>query len=117
MANLPPLSLYIHIPWCVQKCPYCDFNSHALKGEVPHDDYVAHLLADLDADVPYAQGREVKTIFIGGGTPSLLSGPAMQTLLDGVRARLNLAADAEITWKPTPAPLKLTVLSSISARA
>ena len=55
MANLPPLSLYIHIPWCVQKCPYCDFNSHALKGEVPHDDYVAHLLADLDADVPYAQ--------------------------------------------------------------
>ena len=80
MANLPPLSLYIHIPWCVQKCPYCDFNSHALKGEVPHDDYVAHLLADLDADVAYAQGREVKTIFIGGGTPSLLSGPAMQTL-------------------------------------
>ncbi len=75
MANLPPLSLYIHIPWCVQKCPYCDFNSHALKGEVPHDDYVAHLLADLDADVPYAQGREVKTIFIGGGTPSLLSRP------------------------------------------
>ena len=64
MANLPPLSLYIHIPWCVQKCPYCDFNSHALKGEVPHDDYVAHLLADLDADVPYAQGREVKTIFM-----------------------------------------------------
>ncbi len=64
MANLPPLSLYIHIPWCVQKCPYCDFNSHALKGEVPHDDYVAHLLADLDADVPYAQGREVKTILL-----------------------------------------------------
>ena len=96
MANLPPLSLYIHIPWCVQKCPYCDFNSHALKGEVPHDDYVAHLLADLDVDVPYAQGREVKTIFIGGGTPSLLSGPAMQTLLDGVRARLTLAADAEM---------------------
>ena len=102
MANLPPLSLYIHIPWCVQKCPYCDFNSHALKGEVPHDDYVAHLLADLDADVPYAQGREVKTIFIGGGTPSLLSGPAMQTLLDGVRARLNLAADAEITMEANP---------------
>lgn len=102
MANLPPLSLYIHIPWCVQKCPYCDFNSHALKGEVPHDDYVAHLLADLDADVSYAQGREVKTIFIGGGTPSLLSGPAMQTLLDGVRARLNLAVDAEITMEANP---------------
>ncbi len=102
MANLPPLSLYIHIPWCVQKCPYCDFNSHALKGEVPHDDYVAHLLSDLDADAAYAQGREVKTIFIGGGTPSLLSGPAMQTLLDGVRARLNLAADAEITMEANP---------------
>ncbi|WNN47978.1 radical SAM family heme chaperone HemW [Siccibacter colletis] len=102
MANLPPLSLYIHIPWCVQKCPYCDFNSHALKGEVPHDDYVQHLLADLDADVHYAQGREVKTIFIGGGTPSLLSGEAMQTLLDGVRARLALAHDAEITMEANP---------------
>ncbi|WP_313106443.1 radical SAM family heme chaperone HemW [Pseudescherichia vulneris] len=102
MADLPPLSLYIHIPWCVQKCPYCDFNSHALKGEVPHDDYVQHLLSDLDADAPWAQGREVQTIFIGGGTPSLLSGPAMQTLLDGVRARLNLAADAEITMEANP---------------
>ncbi|MGV7091977.1 radical SAM family heme chaperone HemW [Siccibacter turicensis] len=102
MANLPPLSLYIHIPWCVQKCPYCDFNSHALKGEVPHDDYVQHLLADLDADVQYAQGREVQTIFIGGGTPSLLSGAAMQTLLDGVRARLPLAHDAEITMEANP---------------
>ena len=65
MVKLPPLSLYIHIPWCVQKCPYCDFNSHALKGEVPHDDYVQHLLNDLNNDVAYAQGREVKTIFIG----------------------------------------------------
>lgn len=102
MADLPPLSLYIHIPWCVQKCPYCDFNSHALKGEVPHDDYVQHLLSDLDADAPWAQEREVKTIFIGGGTPSLLSGPAMQTLLDGVRSRLNLAADAEITMEANP---------------
>ena len=102
MADLPPLSLYIHIPWCVQKCPYCDFNSHALKGEVPHDDYVQHLLSDLDADAPWAQEREVKTIFIGGGTPSLLSGPGMQTLLDGVRARLTLAADAEITMEANP---------------
>lgn len=102
MADLPPLSLYIHIPWCVQKCPYCDFNSHALKGEVPHDDYVQHLLNDLDADVAYAQGREIKTIFIGGGTPSLLSGPAMQALLDGVRARLPLALDAEITMEANP---------------
>ncbi|MGC6387952.1 radical SAM family heme chaperone HemW [Ewingella sp. S1.OA.A_B6] len=102
MNSLPPLSLYIHIPWCVQKCPYCDFNSHALKGEVPHDDYVAHLLADLDADLHLTAGREVKTIFIGGGTPSLLSAAAMQNLLDGVRARLPLAADAEITMEANP---------------
>lgn len=102
MANLPPLSLYIHIPWCVQKCPYCDFNSHALKGEVPHDDYVQHLLTDLRADAAYAQGREIGTIFIGGGTPSLLSGPAMQTLLDGVRDCLQLAAGAEITMEANP---------------
>jgi putative oxygen-independent coproporphyrinogen III oxidase len=102
MANLPPLSLYIHIPWCVQKCPYCDFNSHALKGDVPHDEYVSHLLRDLDRDVPLAQGREVKTIFIGGGTPSLLSSEAMQTLLDGVRSRIKLADDAEITMEANP---------------
>ncbi|MCT4715526.1 radical SAM family heme chaperone HemW [Enterobacteriaceae bacterium H18W14] len=102
MANLPPLSLYIHIPWCVQKCPYCDFNSHALKGDVPHDEYVSHLLRDLDLDAPLAQGREIKTIFIGGGTPSLLSSEAMQNLLDGVRARLPLAADAEITMEANP---------------
>ncbi|QHM74266.1 Oxygen-independent coproporphyrinogen-III oxidase-like protein YqeR [Mixta theicola] len=102
MANLPPLSLYIHIPWCVQKCPYCDFNSHALKGEVPHEEYVNHLLADLERDLLLTSGREVKTIFIGGGTPSLLSSRAMQQLLDGVRARLPLAAAAEITMEANP---------------
>ena len=102
MANLPPLSLYIHIPWCVQKCPYCDFNSHALKGEVPHEEYVQHLLNDLDADLPLTGGREVSTIFIGGGTPSLLSSEAMQMLLDGVRARLPLSPDAEITMEANP---------------
>lgn len=102
MVELPPLSLYIHIPWCVQKCPYCDFNSHALKGEVPHEEYVRHLLADLDNDVALTAGREVSTIFIGGGTPSLLSSEAMQLLLDGVRARLPLATDAEITMEANP---------------
>lgn len=102
MGKLPPLSLYIHIPWCVQKCPYCDFNSHALKGEVPHDDYVAHLLADLDADLPLVAGREIRTIFIGGGTPSLLSAEAMQTLMDGVRARIPVSADAEVTMEANP---------------
>ncbi|MBP2845857.1 radical SAM family heme chaperone HemW [Dickeya oryzae] len=102
MLNLPPLSLYIHIPWCVQKCPYCDFNSHALKGEVPHDDYVAHLLADLDADLPLVGKRPLHSIFIGGGTPSLLSAEAMQQLLDGVRARLSLVPDVEITMEANP---------------
>jgi oxygen-independent coproporphyrinogen-3 oxidase len=100
--TLPPLSLYIHIPWCVQKCPYCDFNSHALKGEVPHIEYVQHLLNDLEQDLPLTGGREVRTIFIGGGTPSLLSSNAMQMLMDGVRARLPLAADAEITMEANP---------------
>ncbi|WP_130831644.1 radical SAM family heme chaperone HemW [[Erwinia] mediterraneensis] len=106
MRNLPPLSLYIHIPWCVQKCPYCDFNSHALKGEVPHIEYVQHLLADLEQDLPLTQGREVRTIFIGGGTPSLLSSAAMQMLMDGVRARLPLATDAEITMEANPGTIE-----------
>lgn len=102
MLNLPPLSLYIHIPWCVQKCPYCDFNSHALKGDVPHEEYVNHLLADLDLDAAYTGGREIGTIFIGGGTPSLLSAQAMQHLLDGVRARLPVSLTAEITMEANP---------------
>lgn len=102
MRKLPPLSLYIHIPWCVQKCPYCDFNSHALKGDVPHEEYVRHLLADLDADLHLTSGREVSTIFIGGGTPSLLSSEAMQMLLDGVRERLPLSPTAEITMEANP---------------
>ncbi len=114
MVKLPPLSLYIHIPWCVQKCPYCDFNSHALKGEVPHDDYVQHLLNDLNNDVAYAQGREVKTIFIGGGTPSLLSGPAMQTLLDGIRARLRWQRMQKLRWKRILVRLKPIALLIIS---
>ncbi|HEJ9096962.1 TPA: radical SAM family heme chaperone HemW [Serratia odorifera] len=101
-VQLPPLSLYIHIPWCVQKCPYCDFNSHALKGEVPHQEYVDHLLADLDADLPMTSGRSIGTIFIGGGTPSLLSAEAMQSLLDGVRARIRVNDDAEITMEANP---------------
>ncbi|MBS9426253.1 radical SAM family heme chaperone HemW [Photorhabdus caribbeanensis] len=102
MLKLPPLSLYIHIPWCVQKCPYCDFNSHALKGDVPHQEYVDHLLADLKTDLPMVNGREVTTIFIGGGTPSLLSSQAMQQLLDGVRALLPVSPQAEITMEANP---------------
>jgi putative oxygen-independent coproporphyrinogen III oxidase len=113
--NLPPLSLYIHIPWCVQKCPYCDFNSHALKGDVPHEEYVNHLLTDLDRDLPLTSGREVKTLFIGGGTPSLLSSRAMQQLLDGVRTRLPLAADAEITMEANPGTVEADRFSAYQA--
>ncbi|WP_350304606.1 radical SAM family heme chaperone HemW [Photorhabdus viridis] len=102
MLKLPPLSLYIHIPWCVQKCPYCDFNSHALKGDVPHQEYVGHLLADLKADLPMVNGREITTIFIGGGTPSLLSSQGMQQLLDGVRTLLPVSPQAEITMEANP---------------
>lgn len=102
MLNLPNLSLYIHIPWCVQKCPYCDFNSHALKGDIPHQEYVQHLLNDLDNDLALTSGRTIHSIFIGGGTPSLLSANAMQHLLDGVRERINIDSDAEITMEANP---------------
>lgn len=100
--GLPPLSLYIHIPWCVQKCPYCDFNSHALKGEVPHQEYVEHLLKDLDGSLHLVQGRQLSTIFIGGGTPSLLSSQAMQMLMDGVRERIPLSTGCEVTMEANP---------------
>lgn len=101
-AQLPPLSLYIHVPWCVRKCPYCDFNSHEARGELPEDAYVAALLADLELTLPQVWGRPVHTVFIGGGTPSLLSVRALDLLLSGVRARLPLAADAEVTLEANP---------------
>ncbi|WP_417604815.1 radical SAM family heme chaperone HemW [Oceanimonas baumannii] len=102
MLTLPPLSLYIHIPWCVQKCPYCDFNSHALKEGIPEQEYVDALLQDLDADVHFAQGRKLHSIFIGGGTPSLLSPEAIGRLLVGVRERLPFEDDIEITLEANP---------------
>ncbi len=100
--TLPPLSLYIHIPWCVRKCPYCDFNSHEARGVLPEDEYVAALLIDLEAALPRVWGRQVLTVFIGGGTPSLISVRALDALLAGVRARLPLAADAEVTIEANP---------------
>jgi len=102
MLHLPPLSLYIHFPWCVAKCPYCDFNSHALGGELPEDRYIEALLADLELDLPRVWGRTVHSIFLGGGTPSLFSAAAMDRLLSGVRARLQLAPSAEITLEANP---------------
>jgi oxygen-independent coproporphyrinogen-3 oxidase len=101
-SALPPLALYIHVPWCLRKCPYCDFNSHEARGALPEDEYVAALLADLEFALPRVWGRPVLTVFIGGGTPSLLSVRALDALLSGVRARLPLAADAEITLEANP---------------
>jgi putative oxygen-independent coproporphyrinogen III oxidase len=100
--RLPPLTLYVHVPWCVRKCPYCDFNSHAQSGELPEREYLAALLQDLDADLPLAQGRALQAIFIGGGTPSLFSAQAYDFLLQEVAARLPFAPDIEITLEANP---------------
>ena len=99
---LPPLSLYVHIPWCVRKCPYCDFNSHELRGELPEQQYVPALLADLEQALPSVWGRRVHTVFFGGGTPSLLSARALDDLLSGIRARVQLDPAAEITLEANP---------------
>lgn len=101
-SSLPPLSLYIHVPWCVRKCPYCDFNSHAVRGDIPESEYVDALLNDLEHDLPRTWGRSVQTVFIGGGTPSLLSPESFDRLISGLRARLTLFADAEITLEANP---------------
>lgn len=99
---LPPLSLYVHLPWCVRKCPYCDFNSHEAKAELPEMAYVDALLRDLEQDLPRIWGRRVMSVFIGGGTPSLFSPEALDRLLSGLRARLVINADAEITLEANP---------------
>ncbi|HFE32688.1 MAG TPA: oxygen-independent coproporphyrinogen III oxidase-like protein [Gammaproteobacteria bacterium] len=101
-TELPPLSLYIHFPWCERKCPYCDFNSHQPRGAVPEQAYVDALLRDLADDLPRMWGRAVQTVFIGGGTPSLLSVEAVDQLLSGLRALLALRPDAEITLEANP---------------
>lgn len=105
LGRLPPLSLYVHLPWCLKKCPYCDFNSHALRhrpGAVPEDRYLDALLADLEAALPLVWGRTVHSVFIGGGTPSLFSPAAIDRLIAGLRARLRLKVDAEITLEANP---------------
>ncbi len=102
LLQMPPLALYIHIPWCVRKCPYCDFNSHTASPVLPEAEYVDALLADLDRDLPLAYGRELTSIFFGGGTPSLFSAEALGRLLEGVQQRIRFASDIEITLEANP---------------
>ena len=98
----PPLSLYVHLPWCVRKCPYCDFNSHEGRGALPFEAYVDALIADLDHDLPLAWGRTVQTVFFGGGTPSLFPAAAIDRFLQAASSRLRFAPGAEITLETNP---------------
>jgi oxygen-independent coproporphyrinogen-3 oxidase len=105
--NAPPLALYAHFPWCVQKCPYCDFNSHTLKDELPEQRYIDTLLRDFDAQLPDVEGRPLVSVFLGGGTPSLFSPAAIGRLLDHVRARLGFVApDIEVTLEANPGTIE-----------
>lgn len=98
----PPLSLYVHVPWCVQKCPYCDFNSHQVRDALPEKAYIAALIADLEAALPQVWGRKIVSVFFGGGTPSLLSGEGLDMLLTALRTRLPILPEAEITLEANP---------------
>ena len=106
LTNLPPLSLYVHLPWCIKKCPYCDFNSHEFRegadAASTEGTYIQALFADLEASLPLIWGRSIQTVFLGGGTPSLFSPDAIDQLISGIRARLRLAPDAEITMEANP---------------
>jgi len=107
MLTIPPLTLYIHLPWCIRKCPYCDFNSHAIKNEIPEQDYINALLADLDNDLPKINGRPLISIFIGGGTPSLFSPAAIEQLLTAIAKRVSFTKDIEITLEANPGTVEL----------
>jgi oxygen-independent coproporphyrinogen-3 oxidase len=102
MLTLPPLALYVHIPWCVKKCPYCDFNSHNRPEAIPQAEYVAALMADLEQDLPLAWGRTVTSVFFGGGTPSLFSADSIAAILDGASARLSFRPGLEVTLETNP---------------
>jgi len=107
LKALPPLSLYVHIPWCIRKCPYCDFNSHEQKGESQESRYIDALTSDLDHALPNIWGRKVYSIFFGGGTPSLFSAAGIDAILANIRARVNLAAEAEITLEANPGTFEI----------
>ena len=107
LTNPPPLSLYIHIPWCVKKCPYCDFNSHESRTEMPEKRYVAALIADLEQSVPRVYGRKIKSVFFGGGTPSLFSAESIDAILSAVRMLTPLEYGAEITLEANPGTVEI----------
>jgi len=102
LAALPPLALYVHVPWCVRKCPYCDFNSHEARGAIPEEHYLAALERDLEAALPMVWGRKLYSVFLGGGTPSLLPARSVERFLSAVRARFPLDPAAEITLEANP---------------
>ncbi len=107
LTNPPPLSLYIHIPWCVKKCPYCDFNSHESRSDIPEKRYVAALIADLEQSVPRVYGRKIKSVFFGGGTPSLFSAESIDEILSAVRMLTPLEYGAEITLEANPGTVEI----------
>lgn len=115
LTSLPPLSVYVHVPWCVRKCPYCDFNSHAMPAELPERAYLDALRADLEQALPLVWGRQVISVFLGGGTPSLLSAAALDELLAMLRACLNLLPDAEITMEANPGAAEAARLRDYAA--
>jgi oxygen-independent coproporphyrinogen-3 oxidase len=112
LLTQPPLSLYVHLPWCVRKCPYCDFNSHELKTDLPADEYIRALLTDLEYDLPLVWGRPVVSIFLGGGTPSLFNASQIEALLIGIRRLLTVRPDAEITMEANPGTTEYDAFSA-----
>lgn len=114
-AALPALSLYVHIPWCLKKCPYCDFNSHTFEGQLPETDYLQALSADLKHDAPWIQGRQIKSIFFGGGTPSLFSADFFGRFLDHTSKVLNLDTNIEITLEANPGTLECSPYAALLA--
>jgi putative oxygen-independent coproporphyrinogen III oxidase len=115
LTALPPLSLYVHFPWCVKKCPYCDFNSHEANGAFPEDEYLSALRADLEMALPLIWGRKIYTIFIGGGTPSLLSAAGLDRLLSDIRTLLPLDGAVEITMEANPGTFEAEKFKSYRA--
>lgn len=114
-TELPPLGLYIHFPWCIRKCPYCDFNSHEARDELPEQSYIDSLLLDLDWQLPHIWGRSIQSIFMGGGTPSLFSAESIDRLISGLRARLNFPPDTEITMEANPGTVEQVKFSDFRA--